>query len=235
MVHRRIGRGGTWQVPSAWLHVADAARPAPPVGDTSTAGAEAVLDGGRHGVPTLPARRSADGTLTVKARAYGYRDHDSDGTFEYGRLAETYDSAADASYRLGQPRHQAHPSSPRSSTSQRWPKRGAGAETKIDGPKWVDRVVSTLTQERDLLSTLQSLNSDDTQTAEVSAWQRVQRSLQNEMLGNLPMKMDDAYGDLESEADAIDLINRALDALSSNANLAAALDPDGTGDLRPLR
>ena len=34
---------------------------------------------------------------------------------------------------------------------------------------------------------------------------------------------------LESEADAIDLINRALDALSSNAKLEAALDPEGTG------
>ena len=61
------------------------------------------------------------------------------------------------------------------------------------------------------------------------AWQRVQNALQYRMLGQLPIKMRDAYGDLESEADAIDLINRALDALSSNTKLAAALDPDGTG------
>ena len=51
------------------------------------------------------------------------------------------------------------------------------------------------------------------------AWQRVQNVPQYRMLGQLPLKMRDAYGDLESEADAIDLINRALDALSSNTKL----------------
>ena len=49
------------------------------------------------------------------------------------------------------------------------------------------------------------------------------------MLGNLPLKMKTEYAALESEADALDLIDRALDALSSNAKLGAALDPDGTG------
>ena len=170
----------------------------------------------------------ADGTLTVKARAYGWRDPDGPDettyTFGYGHLAETYHSTTtDGS----------DDTKPTQITAKfdlaAMAEAGAGTATTINGPKWVDQVVSTLTKERDLLSTLQSLNSADTQDAEVLAWQRVQSSLQNEMLGNLPMKMDDAYGDLESEADAIDLINRALDALSSNSNLAAALDPDGTG------
>ena len=99
------------------------------------------------------------------------------------------------------------------------------------------QVISTLATERHLLTTLQGLKSDDTQAAERLAWQRVQDAVQYELLGNLPVKLSAPYddpdgnvtGELESEADAIDLINRALDALSSNANLKAALDPDGTG------
>ena len=113
-----------------------------------------------------------------------------------------------------------------------------GAHIAMNGPKWIDGVITTLTRERDLLSTLQGLDSADTQAAELAAWQRVQDAVQYNFFGNLiPVKLDanyaddddDATTDLESEADAIDLINRALDALSSNAKLEAALDPDGTG------
>ena len=63
----------------------------------------------------------------------------------------------------------------------------------------------------------------------MAAWVRVQDALRDRMLGKLPLKMDATYAELESEADALDLIERALDALSSNAKLGAALDPDGTG------
>lgn len=47
--------------------------------------------------------------------------------------------------------------------------------------------------------------------------------------GQTPVKLNEGYADLDSEADVIDPINRALDALSSNAKLEDALDPDGTG------
>ena len=56
--------------------------------------------------------------------------------------------------------------------------------------------------------------------------------------GELPGKFDVLYAPnpddttsdaLDSEADAISLIDQALDALSSNANLEAAVRPDGTG------
>ena len=113
-----------------------------------------------------------------------------------------------------------------------------GAQIAMNGPKWIDGVITTLTRERDLLSTLQGLDSADTQAAELAAWQRVQDAVQYNFFGGLlPVKLDANYADdgdtattdLESEADAIDLINRALDALSSNAKLEAALDPDGTG------
>ena len=106
----------------------------------------------------------------------------------------------------------------------------SGAQVTVNGPKWIDGVVTTLTRERDLLSTLQGLDSADTQAAEQAAWRRAQIAVQYNFFGGLmPVKLDDAYTDLESEADAIDLINRALDALSSNAKLEDALDPDGTG------
>ncbi len=224
---------GTWSIGrsggSAYLagafgveHVGDTAPSVPTGDDGSAAGAtlfSMVADTGAN----MTTASIADGNLTVKARAYGYRDHNTDGTIDYGWLAESYGATGDGT----------DDTKPTLITAKfdlaAMAEAGAGTTTTINGPKWVDQVVSTLTKERDLLSTLQSLNSPDTQTAEVSAWQRVQNALQNEMLGNLPMKMDDAYGDLESEADAIDLINRALDALSSNGNLEAALDPDGTG------
>ena len=105
-----------------------------------------------------------------------------------------------------------------------------GAQMAMNGPKWIDGVITTLTRERDLLSTLQSLDSADTQDAEVAAWVRVQDAVQFNFFGGLlPLKLSSTYATLESEADAIDLINRALDALSSNAKLEDALDPDGTG------
>ncbi len=48
--------------------------------------------------------------------------------------------------------------------------------------------------------------------------------------GLLPVKLVDAHAtDTDLQADALGLIDRVLDALSSNAKLEAALDPDGTG------
>ena len=236
-----LGRGadagseanGTWSIGtsggSGYLaggfgvqHVADTARPAPIEDDGSAAGATLftkVADAGAN----MTTATIDDGVLTVKARAYGWRDHNADNTIDYGWLAETYGTTGDGT----------DDTKPTRITAKfdlaAMAEAGAGTGTTINGPKWADQVVSTLTKERDLLSALQVLDSRDTQDAEVSAWQRVQNALQYELLGLLPVKMADAYGDLESEADAIDLINRALDALSSNANLEAALDPDGTG------
>ena len=161
----------------------------------------------------------------MKARAYGYRDTDTtdaDNTLTYGFLAETYGPTGDGT----------DDTNPTGITAKfdlaALKEAGGGTHIAVNGPKYVDDVISTLTTERDLLSTLQGLDSADTQSAEEMAWQRVQFALQYRMLGQLPLKMRDAYGDLESEADAIELINRALDALSRNTMLGAALDPDGT-------
>jgi len=227
---------GTWSVGtsggSGYLaggfgvqHVADTARPVPPGDDASAAGAKLFsrADNATSQAVNMTSQSIADGMLTVKQRAYGHRDPGG-GTIAYGALSEDYGDSADddtddTGYTLITAKFDLTALADK----------GAGAGTTVAGPTHAAQVISTLTKERDLLATLQSLNSDDTQTAETAAWQRAQNAVQHQLLGNLPMKMDDAYAELESEADAIDLINRALDALSSNANLAAALDPDGTG------
>ncbi len=193
-------------------HVSDTARPVPSGDDGSAATAKlfsmvADTTGNRSSAAI------ADGVLTVKGRSYGW----TGATPAYsasasGQITAKFDLAELAS--------------------------SGGAAKTINGPKWVDGVIATLTKERDLLSTLQGLNSGDTQTAEVAAWGRVKNAVQYNLFGGLiPVKFDVNYADdgdaatkdLESEADAIDLINRALDALSSDAKLEAALDPDGTG------
>ena len=44
------------------------------------------------------------------------------------------------------------------------------------------------------------------------------------------MKLDGNYaGDTDLQEDALDLLDRALDALANANNLFAALDPEGTG------
>ena len=226
---------GTWSVGTAGnagylvggfgvVHVADTARPVPPQDDASAAGATlfTTVAGAATGADVAAAGASiSDGMLTVKGRSFGWAGREGTTAPTYQALgAAGSETLITAKFDLAA-----------------LADAGAESPTTVNGPKWVDQVISTLTKERDLLATLQSLNSDDTQAAERAAWQRVQDAVQYEMLGNLPLKLAAPYDDpdgsvtneLESEADAIDLINRALDALSSNTKLAAALDPDGTG------
>ena len=205
------------------VHVADTARPVPGEDDGSAATAKLfTMATDANSAINMTSASIADGTLTVKQRAYGYRDP-GDGTVAYGALSGGYGDTAGAD----------DDTDPTLITAKfdlaALKEQGGDEHDVVNGPTWVSRVISTLETERDLLSTLQGLDSADTETAEVASWQRVQFALQYQMLGNLPIKMDDDYDDLASEADAIDLINRALDALSSNTNLGAALDPDGTG------
>ena len=58
-----------------------------------------------------------------------------------------------------------------------------GEAVAVNGAKWIDGVISTLTKERNLLTTLQGLDSDTTQTAEEAAWQRVQDAIQFNLFG----------------------------------------------------
>ena len=216
-------RGGAGYLAGGFgvVHVADTSRPVPGGDDGSAA--TAMLFTTTDGTPdtNLTDVSIADGMLTVKQRSFGWAGREGTTAPTYQALGAAGDETLiTAKFGLAALAG------------------NNGAQIPMNGPKWIDGVISTLTAERDLLSTLQGLNSGDTQTAELAAWQRVRDVVQfNFFGGQIPVKFDVNYADdadpatadLESEADAIDLINRALDALSSNAKLEAALDPDGTG------
>ena len=223
---------GTWSIGTAGgssyltggfgvMHVGDTSRPTPSGDDGSSATAQLFTMVEATATENLTDVSIADGTLTVKQRSYGWAGRDGATVPTYQALGAAGDETLiTAKFGLAALAG------------------NNGAQIAMNGPKWIDGVISTLTTERDLLSTLQSLNSGDTQAAELLAWQRVQDAVQYNLFGGLiPVKFnvnyaddgDAATADLESEADAIDLINRALDALSSNAKLEAALDPEGTG------
>ena len=220
---------GTASTPSGYLtggfgvvHVADVSRPTPGGDDGSAAAAKLTTMATDANADANMAMASiGDGKLTVTGRKFGWAGSEGSDNLTYQalgaageetKITETFDLADLAA---------------------------SGAKTN-NGPSWVDGVIATLERERDLLTTLQGLKSLDTAGAEEAAWGRVQDALQYRLFGEtgrLPVKFDVLYspsdngtGDaLDSEADAIDLINRALDALSSSANLEAALRPDRNG------
>ena len=196
------------------VHVADAARPTPSGDDGSAAAAKLFTTAATNAAEAMTDVSIADGTLTVKQRRYGWVDPTpADDTREasYVALGAAGDETLlTAKFELAT-------------------LAGAnGAQQTFNGPNWVDGVVDILERERNLLLTLQDLDSLDTDDAEIASWQRVQNAVQYNLFGDLlPVKLNEDYGDVGSEA--IDLIDRVLDALSSNDKLEAALDPDGTG------
>ena len=206
------------------VHVGDASRPTPGGDDGSEVGGMLLTT--VDATPTTnfaAAVLEADGTLKVTGRKFGWTGRDGATAPTYQALGAAGDETMiTAEYDLADLAG------------------NNGATVPVNGPKWIDGVINTLTEERDLLATLQGLNSSDTQTAELAAWQRVQDVIQFNLFGEtgqLPAKFDvnyaddgnEATADLSSEAEAVDLIDRALDALSSNAKLEAAVRPDGTG------
>ena len=205
------------------VHVGDASRPTPGGDDGSAVGGMLLTTVDPDATNNSAAAQIADGMLKVTGRKFGWAGRDGDTVPTYQALgaagAETMITAEwDLATLAG----------------------NNGATVAVNGDKWVDGVIATLTEERDLLATLQGLDSNDTQTAEVAAWQRVRDAIQYNLFGEtgqLPAKFDVNYADdsdaatadLSSEAEAVDLIDRALDALSSSAKLEAAVRPDGTG------
>ena len=111
--------------------------------------------------------------------------------------------------------------------------KAAGAKTTVNGPKWADSVKTTLQAQRDQIATLQALGTRtaSTREAEAAAWQIARDAIQYQLFGgDLPMKLAGDYAtDTDLQEDALDHIDRALDALSNATNLFAALDPEGTG------
>ena len=237
-----LGRGadagseanGTWEVGNrdsagyltggfGVLHVADEARPAPSTDSGAEAGAKLLTT--RPGVDRendIAKAEIKDGMLTVTGRKYGWAPRAEGQDVRVYTHLSTDDEATEITAQFD------------------LEELAASGEGEFEGPKWVDGVIAILTRERDLLTALQGLKSSDTQAAETAAWVRVQDALEFNLFGaneRLPAKFDVNYtpdndadtADLESEAEAIELINLALDALSSNAKLEAALRPDRTG------
>ena len=238
-----LGRGadagseanGTWEVGNrdsagyltggfGVLHVADEARPAPSTDSGAEAGAKLLTTRQTTVDPNenMAKAEIKDGMLTVTGRKYGWAPRAGGQDVRLYTHLSTDGEATEITAQFD------------------LEELAASGEGEFKGPKWVDGVIAILTRERDLLTALQGLKSSDTQAAETAAWVRVQDALEFNLFGldgRLPAKFDVNYtpdndgttADLESEAEAIELINLALDALSSNAKLEAALRPDRTG------
>ncbi len=212
---------GTWSVGTAGgsgylmggfgvMHVADTARPARS-GDDGSAATAQLFSMVANVDPNDSSASITDGMFAVRGRHFGWVDADSDPATDMTHVALTDNKGTTATDDDTNVQYTAKFDLAELASL-------GGAHKAINGPKWVDGVVATLTKERDLLSTLQGLNSADTQAAELLAWQRVQDAVQFNLFGGqTPVKLNEGYADLDSEADAIDLINRALDALSSKS------------------
>ncbi len=169
----------------------------------------------------VPQVSIGDGKLTVKVRAFGWTASTDDPTpllATFGGLTDdkdTLDTNDDELVRVTADFELAELAD-----------ESPGAETKISGPKHVDEVVKQLQDSRDVLATLQALKGTDTDAAEITAWQAVQRAVQYQLFGdNRPVRLSGVYNAKE----ALGLIDQVIDALSSQSKLLAALDPDGTG------
>ena len=204
-------------------HVGDTSRPLPGGDEGGVSNATLMTTTDRTTeTPAIvsPTVSVADGKLTVKVHRYGWADlvDDADNILTYQGLtdADGENVLATAEFDL-----------------EALAANGAGAKTTVNGPKWADSVMETVQAQRDQIATLQSLGTrtESTRAAEATAWQTAVNAVQYQLFGgNLPNKLVGDYGaDMDLQEDALDLLDRVLDALSNANNLFAATDPDGTG------
>ena len=109
--------------------------------------------------------------------------------------------------------------------------KAAGATTTNNGPKHIETVINTIEAQREQLATLQGLNLP---TEEAKAWVKVQNAVRYGLLfGQIPLDLEGTYSSTaDGRQEALRLIDSVLDALSSQSNLLAALDPKSTGIFR---
>ena len=223
---------GTWSVNAAGSsnyltggygveHVSDASRPLPGADSGGTSNG-ALMSTQPVADVTTPTVSIGDGKLTVKVGDYGWAGRGGD------TEPPTYQALMD---------DQATPE-PILVTAEfdleTLAASAAPSATTVNGAKHVDTVISTLEAQRDQLATLQGLGTrtEQTRTAEAAAWQIVQDTVAFSLFGgDLPQKLEGSYTDNENnlQDDALDLIDRVLDALSSASKFQAAADPNGTG------
>ena len=210
------------------MHVGDTSRPLPGGDDGGVSNATLMTTTVLTDV-TTPTVTVKDGKLTVKVQKYGW----ADGTPDDGTNNPTYQGLIDD---MGTPDDDTD-DGPALATAEfdleALAANGAGAKTTVNGPKWADSVIETVQAQRDQIATLKGLGSqtDSTRAAEAAAWQTAVNAVQYQLFGgNLPTKLSGNYGeDDDLQEDALDLLDRVLDALSNAANLFAATDPEGTG------
>ncbi len=147
------------------IHVADTAWPARS-GDDGSAATAQLFSMVANVDPNDSSASITDGMLTVRGRHFGWVDADSNPATDMTHVALTDNKGTTATDDDTNVQHTAKFDLAELASL-------GGAHKAINGPKWVDGVVATLTKERDLLSTLQGLNSADTQAAELLTWQRV--------------------------------------------------------------
>ena len=105
----------------------------------------------------------------------------------------------------------------------------SGTKT-YSGPTHVSLAVAEIEKQRTKLAALQGLDDQTLAADEESAWEAVKGVLNSRVFGVVPDKLNKEYDDTDGvKDDALDLIDRALAALASNAALEAALDGDGSG------
>ena len=238
------------------MHVGDASRPLPG-GDAGGASNATLitntnlptLANNDASVDTFGGASIADGKLTVKLQRYGWVRSDNDTLDNLTDDTVTYQGLVDdmgTSVRGpdGIPNNADDVATaidddePVFITAEfdleALAENGAGAKTTVNGPKWVDSVKATLQAQRDQIATLQALGTRtaSTRAAEAAAWQIAVDAIQYQLFGgDLPMKLAGDYTAANSNLpeEAVGLLERALDALSSANKLFAALDPEGTG------
>ena len=223
---------GTWSVGDAAstaylaggfgvVHVGDTARPLPS-GDDGSAANSKLFTMVADVSPNMSSATIADGMLTVKARRYGWT----------GRGGEN--NATEPTYKeLSQPGENGAAIQVTAKFNLADMAAASDTAMTVNGPKHIDAAIAILTAQREQLAILRGLGERTTTTraAEATAWKKVTDAVQFNVFGGLlPVKLEGDYGtDTDLQADALDLIDRVLDALSSNAKLEAALDPEGTG------
>ena len=221
------------------MHVGDAVRPRPGgdeggssnatlIATTTTSVTQYDENGTAPTLDVSPTVSVADGKLTVKVARFGWvRGADTTNAVQYAPI--TADPEETATDRTDDVAVRATAEFDLEALADN----GIGAKTTVNGPKWVDSVVETLQAQRGQIATLQSLGTRtaSTRAAEAAAWQTAVDAIQYQLFGgDLPMKLAGDYAtDSDLQEDALDLLDRSLDALSNATKLFAALDPEGTG------
>ncbi len=223
-----LGRGadagseasGIWTLGSTDLvggfgveHVANVSRPGPANASAGASEAMVVLGGRAFISATAGSFKVASGNLEVRVQPYAWNRADSPAYNSTGVALAT-----------------------RKISLATLEGKSAGEITTVSQPTHVSAVIKTLEGQREILRLLQG-SPTPTQAAEVSAWETVKHAVRYQLFGgHLPEDLGKRYkgdtdtsnGDeeLRTDAEALELIDRVVEALADESSLKAALNKD---------